>query len=372
MLRLTPMNTLLLTMRNEKGLLVGIATAGLWFFFGSIWLSDLSQPLWAGFCFSWLFLSILWLSFGVVRHADALAIRLGEPYGTIVLTLAVIGIEVAMIAAVSLTGKAHPGLARDTMFSVVMIVLTGMLGGTLLAGGLRHHRQEYNLSGANAYLGVLVPLAVLTLVVPRFTQSAPGGNVSSLQAAFLLITSAGLYVIFLLVQTGSQSTYFLSPTNITQHHDEPPHSTIIHTMLLVLSMIPVVFLAKNLGKLVDHGIHTLNAPPALGGFLVAILVLSPEGLSALRAARNNRLQRTINILLGSATSTIGMTVPVVLAIGFISGRTLELGLEPSDIAMLTLTLLTSVITLGTGKTTLLQGVVHLILFAAYIMLIFDG
>ena len=366
------MNGLLLSLRNEKGLVFGVLTTGLWLFFGSAWLSDLSQPVWAGLYFSWLFLSILWLSFGVVRHADALAIRLGEPYGTIVLTLAVIGIEVAMIAAVSLTGKVHPGLARDTMFSVVMIVLTGMLGGTLLAGGLRHHRQEYNLSGANAYLGVLVPLAVLTLIVPRFTQSAPGGNVSSLQAAFLLVTSAGLYVIFLLVQTGSQAAYFLSPTNTTQHHDDPPYPTIIHTILLVLTMIPVVFLAKNLGKLVDHGIHTLNAPPALGGFLVAILVLSPEGLSALRAARNNRLQRTINILLGSATSTIGMTVPVVLAIGFFSGRTLELGLEPTDIAMLTLTLFTSVITLGTGKTTLLQGVVHLILFAAYVMLIFDG
>ena len=149
--------------------------------------------------------------------------------------------------------------------------------------GIRHHRQEYNLSGANAYLGVLVPLAVLTLIVPRFTQSAPGGNVSPLQAAFLLVTSAGLYIIFLLVQTGSQATYFLSPTTSTQQHEEPPYTTFIHAALLILSMIPVVFLAKNLGKLVDHGIHTLNAPPALGGFLVAILVLSPEGLSA-RAA----------------------------------------------------------------------------------------
>ena len=366
------MKNIVAFLRTEKGLLLGFSTVSLWFLYGPTWLSDLSQPVWAGFCFLWLFLSILWLSFGVVRHADALAIRLGEPYGTIVLTLAVIGIEVAMIAAVSLTGKAHPGLARDTMFSVVMIVLTGMLGGTLLAGGIRHHRQEYNLSGANAYLGVLVPLAVLTLIVPRFTQSAPGGNVSPLQAAFLLVTSAGLYIIFLLVQTGSQATYFLSPTNSTQQHEEPPYTTFIHAALLILSMIPVVFLAKNLGKLVDHGIHTLNAPPALGGFLVATLVLSPEGLSALRAALSNRLQRTINILLGSATSTIGMTVPVVLAIGFFSGRTLELGLEPTDIAMLTLTLLTSVITLGTGKTTLLQGVVHLILFAAYVMLIFDG
>jgi len=358
--------------RNELGLFFGIGTALLWFINETTWVSDLSHPGWAAILFFWLFASILWLAFGVVRHADALAIRLGEPYGTIVLTLAVIGIEVAMIAAVSLSGKAHPGLARDTMFSVVMIVLTGMLGGTLLAGGLRHNRQEYNLSGANAYLGVLVPLCVLTLIVPRFTQSAPGGNVSSLQAAFLLITSAGLYVTFLLVQTGSQAAYFLSPTNVAPNHDEPPYTTTTHAALLVMTMLPVVFLAKNLGKLVDHGIHTLNAPPALGGFLVAILVLSPEGLSALRAAINNRLQRTINILLGSATSTIGMTVPVVLAIGFFSGRTLELGLEPTDIAMLTLTLFTSVITLGTGKTTLLQGVVHLILFAAYVMLIFDG
>ena len=358
--------------RNEPGLVVGICTAVLWFCNGTSYVYNLSHPGWAAFLFSWLFISILWLAFGVVRHADALAIRLGEPYGTIVLTLAVIGIEVAMIAAVSLSGKAHPGLARDTMFSVVMIVLTGMLGGTLLAGGLRHNRQEYNLSGANAYLGVLVPLCVLTLIVPRFTQSAPGGNVSPLQAAFLLITSAGLYVIFLLVQTGSQAAYFLSPTNVALDHDEPPYTTATHSLLLIMTMVPVVLLAKNLGKLVDHGIHTLNAPPALGGFLVAILVLSPEGLSALRAAISNRLQRTINILLGSATSTIGMTVPVVLAIGFFSGRTLELGLEPTDIAMLTLTLFTSVITLGTGKTTLLQGVVHLILFAAYIMLIFDG
>ena len=366
------MKNVAVSIRNELGLVVGIGTAVLWFFKGTIWVSDLSHPEWAAFLFLWLFISILWLAFGVVRHADALAIRLGEPYGTIVLTLAVIGIEVAMIAAVTLSGKAHPGLARDTMFSVVMIVLTGMLGGTLLAGGLRHNRQEYNLSGANAYLGVLVPLCVLTLIVPRFTQSAPGGNVSSLQSAFLLITSAGLYVIFLLVQTGSQAAYFLSPTNVTPNHDEPPYATTTHAALLVMTMLPVVFLAKNLGKLVDHGIYTLNAPPALGGFLVAILVLSPEGLSALRAAINNRLQRTINILLGSATSTIGMTVPVVLAIGFFSGRNLELGLEPTDIAMLTLTLFTSVITLGTGKTTLLQGVVHLILFAAYIMLIFDG
>jgi Ca2+:H+ antiporter len=359
-------------LRNEAGLFSGAASAAVFFAFGQDWSADLGNPWWDAGFFCWLFAAILWLAFGVVRHADALAERLGEPYGTLILTLAVIGIEVAMIAAVSLSGKAHPGLARDTMFAVVMIVLTGMLGGTLLAGGLRHHRQEYNLSGANTYLAVLVPLAVLTLIVPRFTNSAPGGNVSLLQAVFLLVTSAGLYITFLLVQTGSQAAFFLPPaTDHGHHHGEPPYATLTHAILLVAMMVPIIFLAKNLGKLVDHAVDSLGAPAALGGFLVAVLVLAPEGVSALRAALDNRLQRTINILLGSATSTIGMTVPVVLTIGLVSGRTLELGLESADIVMLTLTLFTSVITLATGRTTLLQGVIHLIIFAAYIMLMFD-
>ena len=367
------MNRITRFLSSEAGLFAGILSAALFFAFGKAWLADLGNPWWAAGLFGWLFVVILWLAFGVVRHADALAERLGEPYGTVILTLAVIGIEVAMIAAVSLSGNAHPGLARDTMFSVVMIVLTGMLGGTLLAGGLRHHRQEYNLSGANAYLAVLVPLAVLTLIVPRFTTSAPGGNVSLLQAVFLLITSAGLYVTFLLVQTGSQATFFLAPaTDHGHHHGEPPYATVTHAILLVAMMAPIVLLAKNLGKLVDYGVDSLGAPPALGGFLVAVLVLAPEGVSALRAALDNRLQRTINILLGSATSTIGMTVPVVLMIGLFSGRSFELGLEPADIVMLSLTLITSVITLATGRTTLLQGVVHLIIFAAYVMLLFDS
>jgi Ca2+:H+ antiporter len=366
------MQRLLAAVRNEIGLVVGVATAGLFYGYGQTWLQDLSNSWWSVGLFAWLFLAILWLAFGVVRHADALAVRLGEPYGTVILTLAVIGIEVSMIAAVSLTGKAHPELARDTMFSVVMIVLTGMFGGTLLAGGLRHHQQEYNLSGANAYLGVLVPLAVLTLIMPRFIEAAPGGRVSPLQAAFLMATSAGLYLTFLRVQTGSQASFFHDACDVESHEEAIAYSTTVHAVLLAGTMLPVVLLAKSLGKLVDHAVHTLDAPPALGGFLVAVLVLSPEGLSALQAARENRLQRTINILLGSATSTIGMTVPVMIAISLFTGQALELGLESTSIVLLALTLFTSVVTLATGRTTLLQGVVHLILFAAYVMLIFDG
>lgn len=359
-------------LRVESGLLAGVITACLFFNFSGSWLSDLSNPWWAAGIFTWLFLTILWLSFGVVRHADALAERLGEPYGTVILTLAVIGIEVSMIAAVSLTGKSHPELARDTMFSVVMIVLLGMFGGTLLAGGLRHHRQEYNLSGANAYLGVLIPLAVLTLIMPRFIEAAPGGRVTPLQAFFLMTTSAGLYLTFLWVQTGSQASFFHDGLDDNSHDGVVAYSSTMHAVLLAGTMLPVVLLAKSLGKLVDHAVHTLDVPSALGGLLVAVLVLSPEGLSALRAARCNRLQRTINILLGSATSTIGMTVPVMIAISLWTGQPIELGLEPTGIVLLTLTLFTSVVTLSTGRTTLLHGVVHLILFAVYIMLIFDG
>ena len=197
--------------RSEMTLWVGIITTIVFFVVGKNWLMDLSNPLKYGFFFIWLFIVMLWLSFGVVRHADCLAIILGEPYGTLILTLAVISIEVIMIAAVMLTGENNPTLARDTMFSVLMIVLNGMLGLTILIGGLRHHEQEYSLSGASAYLGVLYPLALLGLVVPRFTTSAPGGQASTLMAFYLVVMSVGLYAVFLLIQTMRHSHFFKQP-----------------------------------------------------------------------------------------------------------------------------------------------------------------
>jgi len=364
--------------RSEASLWAGAITTGLFVLFGDSWLSDLSNPLKGAAIFIWLFAVIFWLAFSVVRHADCLAIKLGEPYGTLILTLSVIGIEVTMIASVMLTGENNPTLARDTMFSVIMIVLTGMLGLTLLIGGIRHHEQEYNFSGALSYLGVLTPLAVLSLVVPRFTLSTPGGSVSTLLGFFLLFTSAGLYLVFLFLQMGRHSGFFKQPQSENTHSvDDHGHDGLtvraagFHAAFLALSMLPIVLLSKSMAKIVDHGIHTLGAPQALGGFLIAILVLSPEGMSAIKAALANRLQRTINIALGSATSTIGMTVPVILAISLITGRPLELGLEPLEIVLLTLTLLLSVVSFGTGRTNVLQGMVHLIVFASYVVLIFD-
>ncbi len=366
--------------RSETALWLGIATTLIFLFVGKSWLLDLSNPLKYGVLFIWLFLVMLWLSFGVVRHADCLAIILGEPYGTLILTLAVISIEVIMIAAVMITGENNPTLARDTMFSVLMIVLNGMLGLTLLIGGLRHHEQEYNLPGARAYLGVLFPLAVLGLVVPRFTTSAPGGQPSGLLAIYLLIMSAGLYAVFLLIQTMRHSQFFRQPAfrkDGDAEEDDHDHGDLVirsvgfHAVFLVLTMLPIVLLSKNMAKLVEHGISTLQAPQALGGFLVAILVLSPEGLGAAKAAIANKLQRTVNIALGSALATIGLTIPAVLGVSLFTGRTIELGLDPVDIVLLTLTLLVSVVNFGTSRTNVLQGAVHLILFISYIILIFD-
>ena len=366
--------------RSEIALWIGIVTALVFLVVGKTWLMDLSNPLKYGVFFVWLFFVMMCLSFGVVRHADCLAIILGEPYGTLILTLAVISIEVIMISAVMLTGENNPTLARDTMFSVLMIVLNGMLGLTLLIGGLRHHEQEYNLSGAKAYLGVLFPLAVLGLVVPRFTTSAPGGQVSTLMAIYLVIMSAGLYSVFLLIQTMRHSQYFKQPfdSNAEENEtDDYDHGNLIirsvgyHALFLVLTMLPIVLLSKSMAILMNHGIVYLQAPQALGGFLVAILVLAPEGLSATKAAIANKLQRTVNIALGSALATIGLTIPAVLAISLFTGCAIELGLDAVGIVLLILTLLVSVVNFGIGRTNVLQGVVHLILFFSYIVIIFD-
>jgi Ca2+:H+ antiporter len=353
--------------KSEMALWCGILTTAAFLMFGYDMLGDLSSSVRFLLLFGWLFAVMLWLSFGVVR-----------PYGTLILTLAVISIEVVMISAVMITGDNVPTLARDTMFAVLMIILNGLLGLTLLLGGLKHREQEYNMTGAKTYLGVIVPLAVLGLILPRFTTSAPGGQVTPLMAVFLLLMSGGLYVVFLLIQTRRHTQFFKQPSaTVEDHADDHHHEGLVirsvghHVLFLVLTMLPIVLLSKNMAKLVDHGIETLSAPQALGGFLVAILVLSPEGMAAIKSALSNQLQRTVNIGLGSALSTIGLTIPAVLVISLVTGRTVELGLEAAEIVLLILTLVVAAINFGTGRTNIMQGAVHLIIFLAYIVLIFD-
>lgn len=363
------------SLRREWPLGLDIATAVSFLAFGPAWLADLSDPSWFAFLLVWLLGVILLAAFRVVRHAESLASLVGEPLGTLVLTLCVTGIEAMLIASAMFLGKGNPALARDAMFAVVMIVLNGMVGLALLVGGLRYHEQEYNLQGANSFLAVIMPLAVLGLVLPNFTQSTSGPTLSHPQGALLIVLSLSLYGVFLAIQNARHREYFLPPsgeeeTPETEGHSEPK-SVRYHSLFLGAYLIPLVFLCKQLAYPLDYGIRVLGAPPALGGFLVAALVLSPESLSAIRAARANHLQRSVNLLLGSVLATISLTVPAVLAIGLVTGKTIVLGLDPASITLLALTLVLSTQTFAAGRTNVLLGAVHLLLFVAYLMLLFD-
>jgi Ca2+:H+ antiporter len=309
-----------------------------------------------------------------VRHADHLAERLGEPYGTLILTLAITSIEVIGISAVMFHGANNPTLVRDTLFAVVMIILNGMVGLSLLMGAWRRPEQHHNMQGANAYLGVIVPLATLSLVLPNFTLSTEGPTLSVFQQMMLALMSIGLYGAFLVLQTGRHQNYFVEDGlyHGTAHQKaEQAGSIWLHVILLLAYMIPVVFLVEQLAKPIDYLIETLAAPAALGGLIMAVLVATPEAISAVRAAMANHLQRSVNIFLGSVLSTIGLTVPAMLLISHFSGHPVILGLQHTDLLMLILTLAVSIITFASGRTNLMQGAVHLVLFVAYFLFIFQ-
>jgi Ca2+:H+ antiporter len=368
-------------LRREWPLLVGLITTALFLLFGKGWMENLSQPIWFTVILAWLFCVILALAFAVVRHAETLAVIYGEPLGTLILTISAITIEVLMISAVMLTGESKPALARDTMFAVLMIILNGMVGLSLLLGGLRHNEQIYNFHGANAFLGLTIPLAVLGLVLPNYTTSSSGATLSPFQSVFLAVMCVGLYGIFVASQTSRYREYFIAPgatreaaaKEIGHHHDNMEIlSAPYHGVLLVLYLLPIALLAKQLAIPLDYGIGVTGAPQALGGLLVAAVILSPESMSAVRAAIANDMQRASNILLGTALSTISLTVPAVLTLGLVTGKTVVLGLEPVEMIMLLLTLAVSVLTFTGGRTNYVQGAIHLLLFLAYLSLIFQG
>ena len=354
---------------------IGITT-GLFLVFGERWLADLSSPSWLAFVSLWLLAAMFLSAFAVVRHADALALKLGEPYGTLILTLAVTGMEVMMIAALMYSGKGNSALARDAMMAVVMIVLNGMVGVSLILGGLRHKEQIYNLQGANSFLAVIVPLAVLGLILPNFTQATPGPFISPLQSGFLVLMSLVLYGVFLGIQTSRHRDYFIGPEAAGEkvearavHHEV--RSVPFHAILLVVYVLPIVVLSKKLAVPIQHSITVFRAPPALAGFLVSALILSPESLGAARAALANELQRSVNILLGSVLASIGLTIPAVLTIGFFTGKQIVLGVDAIDGILLVLTLVVSMLTFAASRTNVLLGAVHLLLFFAYVLFVFE-
>ena len=363
--------------REEWFLGVGVLTAAIFLAKGGDLFDALATPLGMGALFAWLFVVILGSALNVVRHADHLAVRLGEPYGTLILTLSVASIEVISLSAVILHGGSDPTLVRDSLLSVVMIILNGMVGLSLLIGAWRHREQQYNLQGANTYLGVIIPLVVLSLILPSFTKTTPGPTLALEQSIFLIVASLSLYGAFLAMQTGRHRGYFIEDLGDEgeangEGQDAAERPTWRHAVLLLCYMAPVVTLAHQLGRPVDYFIETLDAPAALGGLAIALLVAAPEAIGAVRAATQNHLQRAVNIFLGSVLATIGLTVPAMLIVSHLAHRSMILGVEGTDQVMLLLTLAVSVVTFASGRTNVLQGAVHLLLFAAYLLLIFES
>ncbi|WP_291734156.1 ionic transporter y4hA [Bradyrhizobium sp.] len=310
--------------------------------------------------------------FAAVHHAEVVAHRVGEPFGTLVLAVAVTVIEVALIVSLMLESPAATAsLARDTAFAAVMIVCNGIVGLSLLAGGVRHFEQDFQFRGALAALAVLAALTVLVLILPNYTTSTAGPTLSPAQLIFAGIVSLLLYGAFVFVQTVRHRDYFLpEQAEDEDAHALPPTRRASWTSfgLLVVSLAAVVGLAKALSPTLERIVEDAGAPRAVVGIVIAGLVLMPEGLAALRAARANRLQTSMNLALGSALASIGLTVPVVAAVSLWLGQPLALGLSAKDSVLLMLTLLLAVITLGTGRTTILQGIVHLVIFAAFLFL----
>jgi Ca2+:H+ antiporter len=306
--------------------------------------------------------------FATVYHAEVVAHYTGEPFGTLVLALAVTVIETALIVSVMLSAPAEKaGLARDTVFAAVMIVCNGIVGACLLAGGARHREQTFQLQGASAALAVLAALTILTLVLPN-TVITPGPLFSTPQLVFEAIVSLALYGAFIFVQTVRHRDYFLPVGGGEEAHAAPPatRTALLSAALLVVALVAVVGLAKALTPTVEFGVASLGVPKEVVGIIIAALVLLPEGVAAVRAARADRLQTSLNLALGSALATIGLTIPAVAVVSIVLRQPLELGLSAKEEVLLALTLLLSVITLGTGRTSVLQGVVHLLTFAVFL------
>lgn len=306
-----------------------------------------------------------------VHHAEVVAHRVGEPYGTLLLAVAVTVIEVGLIVSLMISGgSATTALARDTVFAAVMIILNGIVGLCILVGAQRHHEQTFTLSGVSASLATLAAIITLTLVLPNYTLTAPGPFYSASQLGFIAVVSLVLYGTFVLVQTVRHRGYFLPEDahRDADAHAEPPtaRTAAVSIALLLACLGAVVLIGKSLAPSIERVVASVGAPAALVGIIIAAVVLMPEGLAAVRAARANRLQTSLNLALGSALATIGLTIPSVAIVSLATGWTLTLGIDLKSTVLLVLSLMVATLSLGTGRTTVLQGVVHLVIFAVYL------
>lgn len=354
------------TRHKETSLIFPVLALAVLYFWGS----TQSLPVVIGINILAL-VGILSSAFSVVRHADVLAHRLGEPYGSLILSLSVVILEVSLISALMATGDAAPTLMRDTLYSIIMIVTGGLVGFSLLLGGRKFATQYMNLFGIKQYLIALFPLAIIVLVFP---MALPGGNFTTGQALLVALISAAMYGVFLLIQTKTHQSLFVyehEDDGDDPHHGKPSaHSSLWHAVWLIVHLIAVIAVTKMNANPLEALLTELNAPVAFTGFLVALLILSPEGLGALKAVLNNQVQLAMNLFFGSVLATISLTVPVVTLIAFITGNELQFALGAPEMIVMVASLLLCQISFSTGRTNVLNGAAHMALFAAYLMTIF--
>ena len=324
----------------------------------------------------WLLISLISIALiasvlVAVHNAEIVAHRVGEPFGTLVLAMCVTIIEVALIVSMMLSSKgSNSALARDTVFATVLIVCNGVVGLCLLVGSIRHHVLTFRVEGTSPPLSVLIALTALTLVLPGLTTTTPGPSYSTSQLAFAGVMSLALYGVFLFVQTVRHRDYFLPLGGDEEQHAPPPSTrkALASLGVLLVSLVAVVVLAKILSPSIEAGVAAASAPPSVVGVAIALLVLLPETVAAVRAAANNRMQTSLNLALGSSLATIGLTIPAVAAVAIFARLPLALGLPAKETALLALTMLISVVTLASGRATVLHGAVHLVLFAVFLFL----
>jgi Ca2+:H+ antiporter len=345
-------------------------------------LSEQLEPLYILLASAAIFFSMIGCIFSVDHYADELAELLVEPFGSLVLTLSVTAIEVSLMLVIMFSGNQNPSMLRDTVFATLMIMLNGMVGLSLISGGWRHFEQTFNLRGALSFFHLIAPLSLLMLVLPNRTLTTAGPTLDVPQEIFFGGLCVLVYLVFLLMQTTRHKALFNSQVEDgelyslpSEYHAPEPQvnrqmSISLNSLGLIVSVVPIVLLAEYLGDAINYGIEKVNAPTELAGLIIASLVLAPECLTAFRAAFGNRMQRAVNICLGSALSTIALTVPIMVVVAGFKNIKLILGLPGAGSTLLYATLLTCLITILSGRTTILQGNVHLLLFLTYVFLIF--
>ncbi|MCC7159071.1 MAG: calcium:proton antiporter [Ignavibacteria bacterium] len=332
-----------------------------------------SSLLLEGIVFLVIFAVIIYAAMGVVHHAELLAHKFGEPYGTMILTFSAVTVEIIMISAMMLHGDADPFIARDTIFSTLMILLNGLTGLIMLLGGLRYGEQKYNIRSTNSFFSMIFGLVGVGLLLPLVINA---GNYHIFEY-FLISVCLLLYIFFLRMQSKEHNFYFkfekLSAKEKRGHDegtDPKKISGLYHTLMLVLTIIVISIMAEDLSVYVDDGISKLGVPSGIAGLIIALIIVSPEGLTAIRAGLKDDMQRVINISLGSMLSTVALTIPAVLIVGLFIKQDVSLGLTPVQSVMVVISLLIGIQSCKDGESNALQGFIHFMLFITFVFLLF--